>query len=177
MAPMATAFCCFRDPYMLPTTPCTNMCGCSANIGPTCECGTSCNCFRDLSNVCNVCDQQPSPVCQCLNKCGCDSKYPLYFPEVEYPLTILEIDTMEIVKADYGCSKSVANVIRLASLGVAGLLQERMCRISAYKSLNIDPRDIIIHHFNNPPNVHMLDIVSQNLPHYLPRLAEGRKYQ
>ncbi|XP_035430539.2 uncharacterized protein LOC118262940 [Spodoptera frugiperda] len=89
---MATAYCCFRDPYMLPTTPCTNMCGCSANIGPTCNCGAPCNCFRDLSNVCNVCDQQPSPVCQCLSQCGCDNRYPLYFPEVEYPLTILDID-------------------------------------------------------------------------------------
>ncbi|XP_026727740.1 uncharacterized protein LOC113493907 [Trichoplusia ni] len=89
------AFCTNRDPWMLPTAPCINSyttgkpcssCSCEADLATNCY--TNCQCYRDPANVCET--YKPAPMCQCLTECKCE--YPLYFPEVEYPTTILEME-------------------------------------------------------------------------------------
>ncbi|XP_047035834.1 uncharacterized protein LOC124641711 [Helicoverpa zea] len=100
----ATAFCCFRDPWMLPTTPSTNMCGCSnvcTNVGTSCDCANPCRCFKDPDNVCNVC--QCTLPCECTANCGCGNQYPIYFPEVQYPVSIMEIEPFYFNTCNCGC--------------------------------------------------------------------------
>ncbi|CAH2068261.1 unnamed protein product, partial [Iphiclides podalirius] len=84
-------------PCRIAQYPCPNVC---TNVCPnvctnTCQCGIpQCECCRDIATPCKVCPPKPSPVCSCLGACGCDcelTKAALYFPEVEYPVTVLDV--------------------------------------------------------------------------------------
>ncbi|CAB3221649.1 unnamed protein product [Arctia plantaginis] len=90
--PFTNAYCCFRDAWMLPATscdtcamtnpcatanPCEKYCGCNCpSPAATCQYSSNCGCGCQSSAKCD---------CGCMNA-------PVYFPEVEYPLTIIDIN-------------------------------------------------------------------------------------
>ncbi|KAG6449816.1 hypothetical protein O3G_MSEX006255 [Manduca sexta] len=98
-------YCCFRTQpstaCAVAETPCMSSCamsngccgGCCGGCGgcgrSNCGCGAACGCCRERSNVCSTCKPTTSPVCSCLSECNCKST--IYFPEVEYPATIIEM--------------------------------------------------------------------------------------
>ncbi|RVE50212.1 hypothetical protein evm_005047 [Chilo suppressalis] len=76
---------------------CANTCSCSGT-SPLCSCGAPpCSCIRDTADVCQSCKPEPSPICSCLSAldvpCNCETRKSfVYFPEVTYPLTALEMN-------------------------------------------------------------------------------------
>lgn len=85
---------CVLQSYGCPETPSGIVsCGCnSCNIPSsiTLCCGASNSRGNPDSNPCNVCEEKS---CSCKKKKGCDcnNKYFIYYPEVEYPSSIMEI--------------------------------------------------------------------------------------
>nr|XP_053601195.1 uncharacterized protein LOC128669948 [Plodia interpunctella] len=75
---------------------CANFCSCTGT-STLCSCGApDCTCFKDTAKVCGTCQPQ-SPMCSCLKNldlgCNCEKKKSfVYFPEVEYPISILEMN-------------------------------------------------------------------------------------
>ncbi|KAG7303900.1 hypothetical protein JYU34_010812 [Plutella xylostella] len=92
-------------------------CGCGYPGPYTCGCDgvlsspydlPSCGCFKDLCNPCDDCQCKAKPVCACLdaaneNSCSCTKIKPyIFFPEVEYPLTLLEVNKPFYYNTCYG---------------------------------------------------------------------------
>ncbi|XP_031770000.1 uncharacterized protein LOC128202242 [Galleria mellonella] len=73
---------------------------CSATSNQLCNCGLpACSCFKDTAKVCDTCHAKKSPMCSCLANldvgCDCDAKKSfIYFPEVEYPLSLIEMNPL-----------------------------------------------------------------------------------
>ncbi|XP_059060362.1 uncharacterized protein LOC131853483 [Achroia grisella] len=100
----------YREPCTYQSTPpcafsetisgvvtCPSLCTPTSNL--LCNCGIEppCSCFKDTANVCKTCPEKISPICSCLANldvgCNCDAKKSfIYYPEVEYPMTVMEMN-------------------------------------------------------------------------------------
>nr|XP_037872088.1 uncharacterized protein LOC119629634 isoform X2 [Bombyx mori] len=88
------ATCCFRAAYTEPYAyDCVPTCSKQTNVCTNNYQYPVCVGFKETTNVCDCIEVTP----KCFDKCTCENSY-IYFPEVEYPMTIIDITPY------YGCT-------------------------------------------------------------------------